>query len=262
MQIESQRQFRYVEHSRYSLALEQHYVQSLFDAIAYRYDLLNHLLSGGVDVYWRRRAAERLRGQGIASVLDVATGTADFAIAAVKAGAHAVVGVDIAEMMLDRGRKKIDRRGLTGRIRLERGEAEHLGFADGSFDAAIVAFGARNFEHLDLGIAEMRRVIREGGKIVVLEFSRPRIFPFRQIYFLYFRHLLPLVGRLVSGHAEAYTYLPDTVMRFPEGEAFCAVLREAGFTDVREERLTFGIATIYTGIRKPGISHVTPTTPL
>ncbi len=250
MQIEYLRDFQYHKRSRTVFALEKRYVQSLFDAIAYRYDLLNHLLSGGVDVYWRRRAAEHLRGRSVHDVLDVGTGTADFAIAALRSGAQQVIGVDIAEVMLEQGRKKVERRGLAGRIRLVQGEAERLEFPDASFDAAIVAFGARNFEHLDLGIAEMLRVLREAGLIVVLEFSRPRLFPFRQLYMMYFRHVLPLVGRIVSGHSEAYTYLPETVMRFPEGEDFLGILRNAGFTDLREERLTFGIATIYTGIKE------------
>lgn len=229
--------------------MEKRYVRALFDAIAYRYDLLNHLLSGGVDVYWRHRAAEYLRDRPASRVLDVATGTADFAIAAVKAGASEVVGIDIAEAMLDLGRRKIARRGLQKKIRLEGGDVEALSFPPSSFDAAIVAFGARNFEHLDAGIAEMQRVLRPGGLIVVLEFSRPRVFPFKHLYMLYFRRILPLVGKLVSGHPEAYTYLPDTVLQFPDGEGFLAVLRSAGFTSTRERRLTFGIASIYTGMK-------------
>jgi len=249
MQIESHSEFRYHMRSRSALALEKRYVQSLFDAIANRYDFLNHLLSGGVDVYWRRRAAERLRGGAMNDVLDVATGTGDFGFAAIRIGARRVVGVDIAEAMLERGREKIERRKLADRITLTTGEAEKLPFADTSFDAAIVAFGARNFEHLDLGIAEMHRVLRDGGKIIVLEFSKPRLFPFKQVYLFYFRFVLPLIGRYVSGHAEAYTYLPETVMQFPEGERFLQILRDAGFKAVAEDRLTFGIATIYTGMK-------------
>ncbi|HTY00172.1 MAG TPA: bifunctional demethylmenaquinone methyltransferase/2-methoxy-6-polyprenyl-1,4-benzoquinol methylase UbiE [Bacteroidota bacterium] len=237
--------------SRSTLALEKRYVQSLFDAIAYRYDLLNHLLSGGVDVYWRRRAAERLRGGAMNDVLDVATGTGDFGLAAIRIGARKVVGVDIAEAMLERGREKIERRGLADRFKLATGEAEKLAFPDASFDAAIVAFGARNFEHLDQGIAEMHRVLRDAGRIVVLEFSKPRLFPFKHVYLFYFRHVLPLIGRYVSGHDQAYSYLPETVMQFPEGENFLQILRDAGFKEVAEERLTFGIATIYTGTKQP-----------
>ncbi|HEX9006938.1 MAG TPA: bifunctional demethylmenaquinone methyltransferase/2-methoxy-6-polyprenyl-1,4-benzoquinol methylase UbiE [Bacteroidota bacterium] len=229
--------------------MDKHYVRSLFDGIAYRYDLLNHLLSGGVDRYWRRRAIERLRRRSPRRILDVATGTGDLAIAAMRLGPAEVIGVDIAEEMLRRGREKIARRGLSDRITLRQGEAERLDFPDGSFDAATVAFGARNFEDLLQGLREMFRVLRPGGAIVVLEFSRPRLFPFRQLYFLYFRRILPLVGRLISGHADAYRYLPATVLRFPEGQEFLGVLTRAGFTGVAEERLTGGIASIYTGVR-------------
>jgi demethylmenaquinone methyltransferase/2-methoxy-6-polyprenyl-1,4-benzoquinol methylase len=229
--------------------VEKAYVRSLFDSIAYRYDLLNHLLSGGVDLYWRRRAVEHLMALRPRRVLDVATGTADFAIAALRCEPERVVGVDIAERMLEVGREKLKRRGLDGRITLESGEAERLQFPDGTFDAAIVAFGVRNFEHLEAGLKEMNRVLRPGGKVVVLEFSRPRVFPFKQVYNLYFRSILPKIGEYVSRHDEAYRYLPDTVMNFPDGKAFIALLQQAGFREVAEDRLTLGIATVYTGTR-------------
>jgi demethylmenaquinone methyltransferase/2-methoxy-6-polyprenyl-1,4-benzoquinol methylase len=229
--------------------VEKAYVRSLFDSIAYRYDLLNHLLSGGVDLYWRRRAVEHLMALRPRRILDVATGTADFAIAALRSGPELVVGVDIAERMLEVGREKLKRRGLDGRITLESGEAERLQFPDGTFDAAIVAFGVRNFEHLEAGLKEMNRVLRPGGKVVVLEFSRPRVFPFRQVYNLYFLSVLPKIGKYISRHGEAYRYLPDTVMNFPDGKAFIALLQQAGFREVAEERLTLGIATVYTGTR-------------
>jgi demethylmenaquinone methyltransferase / 2-methoxy-6-polyprenyl-1,4-benzoquinol methylase len=227
--------------------LEKHYVRSLFDSIAYRYDLLNHLLSGGIDLYWRQRAVECLRDIAPQYILDVATGTADFAIASIRLHPRKVVGVDIAEQMLAIGRRKVERKGLQNIITLRSGEAEQLDIPDKSMDASIVAFGARNFEHLERGLGEMHRVLRPGGRIVVLEFSRPGGFPFKQIYSFYFRRILPLVGRLISKSTEAYTYLPDTVMRFPEGEQFVGILRGIGFHDVRQQRLTFGIATIYTG---------------
>jgi demethylmenaquinone methyltransferase / 2-methoxy-6-polyprenyl-1,4-benzoquinol methylase len=149
--------------------------------------------------------------------------------------------------MLAIAKEKIRRRGYMDTIELRQGEAEHIDLPDGSMDASIVAFGARNFEHLAQGLGEMRRVLRTGGRIVVLEFSRPARFPFKQIYFFYFRNVLPVVGRIVSKSKEAYTYLPDTVMRFPEGNDFCAILRDLGFRSVQQQRLTFGIATIYTG---------------
>lgn len=229
--------------------MQKEYVRSLFDKIAYRYDLLNHLLSGGIDLYWRRKAINTLTHLRPRRILDVATGTADFAIASLRLSPEQVVGVDISEPMLAIGRKKIAKRNLNGMIRLQTGEAEALMFGAASFDAAIVAFGARNFEHLDKGLSEMHRVLRTGGKIVVLEFSRPSAFPFKQFYFFYFRHILPLIGRMISKDREAYRYLPDTVMRFPEGDDFIDRLRNAGFTSLQQERLTFGIATIYTGIK-------------
>ena len=222
-------------------------VQTLFNAIAARYDLLNHLLSGGVDLYWRRKAIAALQDLQPKRILDVATGTADLAIAALRLGPSAVVGVDIAENMLAVGREKLTRRRLDGVITLQSGEAEHLAFPDGSFDASIVAVGARNFADLSQGLREMCRVLRPGGRIMVLEFSRPSAFPFKQLYFFYFRRILPIVGRIISKDPGAYTYLPDTVMKFPEGDGFLAILRAAGFRTVRQERLTFGIATIYTG---------------
>lgn len=233
------------------------YVRSLFNAIAYRYDLLNHLLSGGIDLYWRRKAVERLRPHAPRTILDVATGTGDFALAALRLEPERVVGVDIAEKMLAIGREKLRRRGVQDRVTFELGDAEGLAFGDGSFDAAIVAFGVRNFEHLDQGLREMRRVLHPGGRVVILEFSRPQTAPFRQLYLAYFRTILPLIGRLVSGHTAAYTYLPDTVMRFPEGRAFLEKLHASGFEDLREERLTFGIATLYSGRRSPSPSSHT-----
>jgi demethylmenaquinone methyltransferase/2-methoxy-6-polyprenyl-1,4-benzoquinol methylase len=229
--------------------VEKQYVRSLFNSIAYRYDLLNHLLSGGIDLYWRRRAVEHLRDIRPKRILDVATGTADFAIATLRLQPEKVIGVDIAEKMLGLGRKKLRSRGLDSAVTLESGDAENLPFSAGEFDAAIVAFGARNFENLELGLSEMNRILRPGGKIIVLEFSRPGHFPIRQLYFLYFQYVLPLIGRLLSRNKEAYTYLPDTVMRFPEGEEFMDIMRRVGFRQISEERLTFGIASIYGGIK-------------
>ncbi|MDP1675837.1 MAG: bifunctional demethylmenaquinone methyltransferase/2-methoxy-6-polyprenyl-1,4-benzoquinol methylase UbiE [Bacteroidota bacterium] len=229
--------------------MEKEYVRSLFDKIAYRYDLLNHLLSGGVDLYWRRAAIQKLVGYQPKNILDVATGTADFALATMRLHPKQVIGVDISEQMLEIGRKKIAQRNLSESIRLQSGEAEDLNFSNDNFDAAIVAFGARNFEHLDKGLSEMNRVLRKGGMIVVLEFSRPKMFPLKQLYFFYFKNVLPFVGKLISKDSEAYQYLPDTVMKFPEGKDFLERLRSAGFSSLNEERLTFGIATIYSGVK-------------
>ena len=226
--------------------VEKLYVRSLFDSIARRYDMLNHLLSGGIDMYWRKKAIDALRGVPPGRILDVATGTADLAIAAAALAPREVVGVDIAEEMLSVGRRKIAARGLSPLVSLRMGEAESLPFAGSSFDAAIVAFGVRNFENLEAALGEMLRVLRPGGKLVVLEFSRPRRFPFRQIYLAYFLRVIPVMGRVISGNGEAYSYLPSSVMAFPEGEEFLSILRGAGFRAARAERLTFGIATIYT----------------
>lgn len=231
--------------------MEKEYVRSLFDAIAYRYDLLNHLLSGGVDLVWRRAAIDTLQELQPKQILDVATGTADLAIASLRLHPDRVVGVDISEAMLAIGQKKLHQKKLTDTITLESGEAEHLRFDDESFDAAIVAFGARNFEHLSQGLSEMRRVLRPKGKIVVLEFSKPRAFPFKQLYMAYFRFVLPFIGSIVSKHSEAYQYLPDTVMQFPDGEKFVDVLLACGFTSVTQKPMTFGITTIYTGVKWP-----------
>ena len=229
--------------------MQKRYVQSLFDSIAYRYDLLNHLLSGSIDLYWRRRAIEHLLTLQPKRILDVATGTADFAIAALRLKPRQVVGVDIAEEMLAVGRAKLKKRGLDTIVALHTGEAEQLQFDAGSFDAAIVAFGARNFENLEKGLSEMHRVLRPGGKILVLEFSRPKHFPFRQLYFFYFLNILPFVGRLVSKSKDAYTYLPDTVMKFPDGSDFLDILHNVGFHHTIEERLTLGIVSIYIGTK-------------
>jgi demethylmenaquinone methyltransferase/2-methoxy-6-polyprenyl-1,4-benzoquinol methylase len=248
--IGSERQVSYFgRHNNHSTSatLEKTYVRSLFDSIAYRYDLLNHVLSGGIDFYWRRKAVECLRDIAPERILDVATGTADFAIATLRLHPREVIGVDIAEHMLAIGRTKVARKRCESIITLRTGEAERLEFGDNTMDAAIVAFGARNFEDLAAGLGEMHRVLRPGGRIVVLEFSRPHNFPFRQIYFFYFRRILPLVGRWISRSPAAYAYLPETVMRFPDGEQFADKLRLTGFRNVHQQRLTFGIATIYSG---------------
>lgn len=233
--------------------VRKQYVRTLFNGIAPRYDFLNHLLSAGFDLYWRRKAIARLTEARPRTILDVATGTGDFAIAALRANPHSVVGVDIADNMLDLARKKIARKGLEDRITLKPGDAESLDFPPGSFDAVTVAFGVRNFENLEKGLFGMLRVLRPGGRIIVLEFSLPRTAPFRQVYFFYFRHILPRIGRAVSEHEDAYTYLPDTVMRFPEGTEFLRVLENVGFSDTAAERLTGGIVTIYSGTRRPDL---------
>jgi demethylmenaquinone methyltransferase/2-methoxy-6-polyprenyl-1,4-benzoquinol methylase len=225
-------------------------VEQMFDKIAPKYDLLNRVLSLGIDISWRKRALSLLRPQAPQQMLDVATGTADVAIMAAKMlRPRQIIGIDIANQMLDIGRGKIAQGGLAGTIQLETGDSENLRFADDSFDAVTVAFGVRNFENLEKGLAEMRRVLRPGGRLVVLEFSKPHIFPFKQLYNAYFRYALPLIGRLTSRDMRAYTYLFESVQAFPEGQAFTHILSTTGYQDPICERLTLGICSIYTATK-------------
>lgn len=225
-------------------------VERMFDKIAPRYDLLNRVLSLGIDVSWRKRALSYLKKESPQQMLDVATGTADVAIMAAKMLKPAqIIGIDIANQMLDFGRVKIKNEGLEATISLETGDSEQLRFADNSFDAVTVAFGVRNFENLEKGLAEMQRVLRPGGRAVILEFSRPHVFPFKQLYNAYFKYLLPLVGRLTSRDVRAYTYLFESVQAFPEGTDFTNILTKTGFQHPVCERLTLGICTIYTATK-------------
>ncbi len=221
-------------------------VARMFAKIAPRYDLLNRVLSLGIDVWWRRRALGYLRASTPRDILDVATGTADVAIMAAKMlkPAH-VTGIDIANQMLDLGRQKIQQAGLGDIITLETGDSEQLRFSDQSFDAVTVAFGVRNFENLEKGLSEMLRVLRPGVQAVILEFSRPHLFPFKQLYNTYFKYVLPLIGRLTSRDMRAYTYLFESVQAFPEGNDFLTILSKTGYQNPRCERLTLGICTIY-----------------
>jgi demethylmenaquinone methyltransferase / 2-methoxy-6-polyprenyl-1,4-benzoquinol methylase len=225
-------------------------VESMFDSIAWRYDFLNHFLSFGTDILWRRKAI-RIIGKNITPslILDVATGTGDLAIAALKLNPEKITGIDISEKMLEIGRKKIAGKGLSGKIELMKGDSEKIQYPDNYFDTAMVAFGVRNFSNPLAGLKEMQRVLRSGGMIMVLEFSKPVSFPFRQVYNFYFLNILPFFGRLFSKDKDAYSYLPESVMKFPDNEHFLALLSEAGFTSVVQKKLSGGIASIYTGIK-------------
>ncbi|MFN4079716.1 MAG: bifunctional demethylmenaquinone methyltransferase/2-methoxy-6-polyprenyl-1,4-benzoquinol methylase UbiE [Saprospiraceae bacterium] len=221
-------------------------VERMFDNIAPRYDLLNRALSLGVDVWWRRRALSYLKKLNPATVLDVATGTADVALMCARLlRPRRIVGVDIANAMLDIGRLKINKRGLSDIISLETGDSENLRFEDASFDAVTVAFGVRNFQDLERGLSEMHRVLRPGGRLVILEFSKPKLFPFKQLYNAYFKYVLPLIGRLTSRDMRAYAYLYESVQAFPEGKAMLQILSKTGFSKTQSERLTLGICSIY-----------------
>ena len=221
-------------------------IQQMFNAIAGRYDLLNHLLSGGVDLYWRRRALASVRRRGPARVLDLATGTGDFARAAGRLAPGRVVGVDVAIDMVRIARTKLGGAGATGPVVMA-GDAEMLPFRDRCFDLVTVAFGARNFGSLGAGLAEAERVLRPGGEVIVLEFTEPTLPGFRQLYGFYFHRVLPLVGGLISGNREAYSYLPRSVGSFPQGKGFLEEMEAAGFTDTKATALTLGICAVYQG---------------
>ena len=225
-------------------------IAGMFDAIAPRYDLLNHVLSAGIDRRWRARASRSLGLTGIEVLLDVCTGTADVALEGRTTGAAArVVGVDFAGAMLAVGREKVNRAGEGRNIALIRGDATRLPVRRASVDAVTIAFGIRNVAQPDDACAEMARALKTGGRLAILEFGVPRIPGIRTLYRLYFTRLLPLVGRLVSRHTRAYSYLPASVGAFPPPEEFMATLRSVGFRDVKAVPLTFGIVYLYTGTR-------------
>jgi demethylmenaquinone methyltransferase/2-methoxy-6-polyprenyl-1,4-benzoquinol methylase len=221
----------------------------MFDRIAPRYDLLNRVLSGWRDVAWRRRVATFLKGRADLDLLDLATGTGDQILQLLEAGAdlRSAVGVDMAEGMLAVGREKIARRGLARRVTLQTGDATQIPAADSSFDAVTITFGIRNVGDVPRALAEMRRVLRPGGRALILEFSLPGSALLRAAYVFYLRHVLPVVGGWISGDASAYRYLNRTIEAFPYGEAFCALMRDAGFTAVTASPLTLGVATLYKG---------------
>ena len=225
-------------------------VAGMFDQIAFRYDFLNRLLSGGIDVYWRRRAIKELQALQPQKILDVATGTGDVAIMTHKFLKPAtIIGIDISEKMLGFGRKKIAKLLLNNEIQLQQGDSEAINFPSGTFDAVTVAYGVRNFQNLHRGLSEMLRVLKPGGKLVVLEFSRPRQNFFRAICNVYMRIITPGIGKLISKNREAYQYLNDSVQKFPEGNDFLTIMNEVGYTATYLKTLTGGICTIYCGTK-------------
>ncbi len=223
-------------------------VQEMFDHIAPRYDLLNHTLSMSIDRLWRRHVVRIVQRCKPRQILDVATGTGDLAIAmAQRLDGVQVLGVDLSQQMLQVAGRKVAARGLDSRIRLEQGDAEHLGVADGSVDVATVAFGVRNFGDLDAGLRELARTLRPGGCVVILEFSRPRNPLFRSLYEFYSYRILPRIGGLISRDKRAYEYLPASVGEFPAPEEFMKLMMRAGFVNCRAKSQSFGIAQIYIG---------------
>lgn len=224
-------------------------VEEMFDSISKRYDFLNHFLSLGIDKIWRRKAVNKLKDLQPKLILDVATGTADLAVECLKLNPDKVIGVDLSEGMLSMGRKKLQNAGLSEKIELRKGDSEKLLFEDATFDACTVGFGVRNFEDLDKGLSEIYRVLKPGAKLVVLEFSKPKVFPVKQVYNLYFNAILPFWGRYISKNNSAYTYLPESVKHFPDGNDFISHLKTVGFKNADMKALSFGICSIYTGTK-------------
>jgi len=223
----------------------------MFDGLADRYDLVNRMLSCGIDVTWRKKAIAQLKNDHPQVILDVATGTADMAITAYHQLLPAkIVGIDISQQMLEIGAKKVEKERLTEFIQLQRGDSETINFADNSFDAVMVAFGVRNFENLDIGLREMLRVLRPGGKLVVLEFSRPRMIIFRSLYNLYMTIVAPEVARWFSQNKKAYQYLNQSAKLFPDRHDFIEILDRTGYSDTSFKSLSAGICCIYIG-KKP-----------
>lgn len=226
-------------------------VTAMFDSIAGQYDHLNRFLSARIDIRWRKKAIRKLREDRPRVILDVATGTADMAIMAAEIlNPDRIEGIDISPNMLELGRKKVEKEGLTEKIHLQIGDSETINFADNSFDALMVAFGVRNFENLEKGLMEMNRVLRPGGRLIVLEFSKPRRKTVRGLYNLYMRIVAPQVVRWFKQNKEAYQYLSASANAFPERQAFTDILKTAGYTDTGYQPLTLGICCIYSG-RKP-----------
>jgi demethylmenaquinone methyltransferase / 2-methoxy-6-polyprenyl-1,4-benzoquinol methylase len=232
---------------------DHHDIQAIgpmFDSIAWRYDFLNHLLSLGIDRSWRKKAIRIIgESQRNPRIIDVATGTGDLAIEAASLDPVAITGIDISEKMLELAKRKADAEGLSKLIEFRKCESEEICFEDNSFDVAMVAFGVRNFSDPLKGLTEMGRVLRKGGFIMVLEFSRPDGTFFKHIYKLYFHTILPSVGGLFSKNRMAYKYLNESVMKFPDNDDFLDMLKKSGFSEVKQTRLTKGIASIYTGIK-------------
>lgn len=218
----------------------------MFNNIAHRYDFLNHFLSLGIDKRWRRKAVKELKIGKPKIILDVATGTADLAIEALKLNPDKIIGIDISTEMLEVGRKKLRKRRIKN-IELQEGDSENLNFSDEHFNAVMAAFGVRNFENLNSGLLEMNRILKPGGKVVILEFSKPLVFPVKQIYNFYFKGILPFWGQFFSKDNSAYSYLPESVENFPDGDNFLSELRKSGFINTKSISLSFGIASIYTG---------------
>ncbi len=224
-------------------------VEEMFDNISGKYDFLNHFLSLGIDKLWRKKAIKILKEYQPKVIMDMATGTGDFAIEALKLNPTRVVGVDLSNGMLEVGRKKMKKKGVDQIVEMVQGDSENLSFEDETFDAYTVGFGVRNFQNLDLGLTEMLRVLKQGGVGVILEFSKPKKFPVKQYFKFHSKYIIPTIGKAVSKDKAAYTYLPESVEAFPEGQAFMDIMTDVGYKNVKSKIVGGGIATIYYGIK-------------
>lgn len=220
-------------------------VARMFDNIAKSYDFLNHFLSLGIDILWRKKAVRMLAPEQPKLILDIATGTGDFALETLALNPDKIIGVDISAGMLEVGMRKIQKAGLSDKIDLQLGDSEKLHFKDNTFDALTVAFGVRNYENLEKGLTDMYRVLKPNGMVIILEFSKPTVFPFKQLYNLYFQFILPTIGKFISNDNSAYKYLPESVQAFPHGQEFANILEKVGYKNVSITPLTFGISSIY-----------------
>lgn len=231
-------------------ATKKEQVATMFNNISKTYDFLNHFLSLGIDIIWRKKAIAELKKDNPQNILDVATGTGDFAFESLKIlNPSKIVGVDISQGMLDIAAEKIQKRGLGDKFEVRLGDSEKLLFDDNQFDAVTVAYGVRNFENLEKGLSDMLRVLKPGGKAVILEFSKPKVFPVKQLYSFYFHYVTPSIGKIFSKDNSAYKYLPESVEAFPDGKDFIALMERVGYRNTKNRPLAFGICSIYTGIK-------------
>lgn len=231
-----------------SLQSKKNQVKHMFNMIASKYDVLNHTLSLGMDYVWRKKAIKKILNNP-KEILDIATGTADFAISAAKHTEANITGIDISDQMINVGNKKIQQKKLNNRIKLSIEDSENLPFHDNSYDAITAGFGVRNFENLEKGLSEIYRVVKKDGYVVILEPSTPKVFPLKQIFSIYFQKILPFIGNLVSKDKSAYSYLPNSVKSFPDGVDFLEILNKQGFSKTNYHPLSFGIVSMYVAIK-------------
>jgi demethylmenaquinone methyltransferase/2-methoxy-6-polyprenyl-1,4-benzoquinol methylase len=224
-------------------------VAEMFNNISAKYDFLNHFLSLGIDKLWRKKAVKMLRSVSPTRILDIATGTGDFALESLVLKPTQIVGLDISSGMLEHGRVKMKKKGVDHIITMQQGDSEDIPYDDNYFDGLTVGFGVRNFENLEKGLGEMLRVVRPGGKLIILEFSKPKKFPIKQLFAFYSKNIIPILGKSISKDSNAYTYLPESVAAFPEGKNFENILAKVGYKDISSTLVSGGIATIYAGTK-------------